>query len=145
VPNGNGVMVEVLARLYHLTGDQRFEDHARALVAAFAGEVERNFFPLATYFNANAFLGNVLEVVVIGARDAADTKAMVAAVLGHSLPDRLLQVLAPDAPLPEMHPASGKTQQNGKATAYICRHNTCGLPITDPKALSAALSTRLSA
>jgi uncharacterized protein YyaL (SSP411 family) len=139
VPNGNGVMVEVLARLYHLTGDPRFEDRARALVAAFAGEVERNFFPLATYFNANAFLGNVLEVVIVGRRDAADTKALVAATLGRSLPDRLLQVVAPDASLPEMHPAFGKTQQDGKATAYVCRHNTCGLPLTDATALSAAL------
>ena len=145
VPNGNGVMVEVLARLYHLTGDPLFEDRARALVAAFAGEVERNFFPLATYLNANAFLGNVLEVVIIGRRDAADTKALVAAVFGRSLPDRLLQIVAPDAPLPEMHPAFGKTQQDRKATAYICRHHTCGMPITDPNALSAALSTRLSA
>ncbi len=142
VPNGNGVMVEVLARLYHLTGDPRFEDRARALVAAFAGEVERNFFPLATYLNANAFLGDVLEIVVIGRRGAADTKALVAAVLGRSLPDRLLQVIAPDVALPQTHPAFGKAQQGGKATAYICRHNTCGLPITDPGALGAALSTR---
>jgi len=139
VPNGNGVMVEVLARLYHLTGDPRFEDRARALVAAFAGEVERNFFPLATYFNANAFLGNVQEVVIIGRRDASDTKALVAATLARSLPDRLLQIVTPDASLPEIHPAFGKTQQDGKATAYVCRHNTCGLPITDPEALSEAL------
>ncbi len=141
VPNGNGVMIEVLARLSHLTGDPRFEDRARALVAAFAGEVERNFFPLATYLNANAFLGNVLEIVIIGRRDAADTKALIAAALDPSLPDRLLQVIAPDAALPETHPAFGKTQHGGKATAFICRHNTCGLPITDPKALSAALSS----
>jgi hypothetical protein len=145
VPNGNGVMVEVLTRLYHLTGDQRFEDRARALVAAFAGEVERNFFPLATYLNANAFLGNALEVVIVGRRSEADTKAMIAAALARSLPDRLLQVVSPDAALPELHPAFGKTQQGGKATAYICRHNTCGLPITDPNALSAGLSTRLTA
>ena len=145
VPNGNGVMVEVLARLHHLTGETRFDERARALVAAFAGEVERNFFPLATFLNANAFLQNVLEVVIVGSRDAADTQAMIAAALGPSLPDRLLQVVAPDAALPELHPAFGKTQQDGKATAYICRHNTCGLPITDPKALGAALSTRLAA
>jgi uncharacterized protein len=140
VPNGNGVMVEVLARLYHLTGDPRFEDRARALVAAFAGEVERNFFPLATYLNANAFLANVTEIVIVGRRDTADTKAMIAAALENSLPDRLLQVVAPGALLPALHPASGKTQANGKATAYICRHNTCGMPITDPDALSAALA-----
>jgi uncharacterized protein YyaL (SSP411 family) len=145
VPNGNGVMVGVLARLFLLTGEARFEERARALIGAFSGEVERNFFPLATYLNNAAFLANAVEVVIIGAHDALDTLAMVTAVMRHSLPDRLLQVVPPDAALPETHPAFGKTQQNGKATAYLCRNRSCGLPITEPRALDAALSTRLAA
>jgi uncharacterized protein YyaL (SSP411 family) len=51
-----------------------------------------------------------------------------------------MQVVAPDAALPALHPAFGKTQQGGKATAYICRRNTCGMPITDPAALAAGLA-----
>jgi uncharacterized protein YyaL (SSP411 family) len=70
---------------------------------------------------------------------------MVEAVMRHSLPDRLLQVLPPDAMLPAAHPASGKTQQFGRATAYLCRNRSCGLPITEAKALDAALSARLAA
>jgi uncharacterized protein YyaL (SSP411 family) len=54
-------------------------------------------------------------------------------------------VVPPEAALPEAHPASGKIQQNGKATAYLCRNRSCGLPITEAKALDAALSTRLAA
>jgi uncharacterized protein YyaL (SSP411 family) len=145
VPNGNGVMVGVLARLFLLTGEARFEERARALVAAFSGELERNFFPLATYLNNAAFLANALEVVIVGAHDAPDTLAMVEAVMRHSLPDRLLQVVPPDAALPEAHPAFGKTQQNGKATAYLCKNRRCGLPITEPRMLHAALSARLAA
>jgi len=145
MPNGNGVMVGVLARLYLLTGEPRFEERVLKLITAFSGELERNFFPLATYLNNAAFLAHALEVVIIGAHDAPDTLAMVAAVLRHSLPDRLLQVVPPDAALPETHPAFGKTQQNGKATAYLCKNRSCGLPITEPKALDAALSTRLAA
>jgi uncharacterized protein YyaL (SSP411 family) len=145
VPNGNGVMVGVLARLHLLTGDPKFEERARALVTAFSGEVERNFFPLATYLNNAAFLANALEVVIIGIHDAPDTRALVETVLRHSLPDRLLQVVPPEAALPETHPAFGKIQQKGKATAYLCRNRSCGLPITEPGALDAALSTRLAA
>jgi len=145
VPNGNGVMVGVLARLFLLTGEPQFEGRARALVTAFSGEVERNFFPLSTYLNNAAFLANALEVVIIGAHDAPDTIAMVEAVMRHSLPDRLLQVVPPDAALPETHPAFGKTQQNGKATAYLCRNRSCGLPISEATALDAALSTRRAA
>jgi uncharacterized protein YyaL (SSP411 family) len=145
VPNGNGVMVGVLARLHLLTGERRFEDRARALVKAFSGELERNFFPLATYLNNAAFLAHALEVVIIGAHDAPDTSALVEVVMRHSLPDRLLQVVPPDATLPETHPAFGKTQQQGRATAYLCRDRSCGLPITEAGALDAALSTRLAA
>ena len=142
VPNGNGVMVGVLARLYHLTGDRRYEDRARALVAAFAGEVERNFFPLATFLNANAFLMNALEIVIIGDRTAPDTRALVAAVMSHALPDRLLQIVPPDSSLPDSHPAFGKTQDDDRATAYVCRHGTCGLPITDPGMLARQIEAR---
>jgi uncharacterized protein YyaL (SSP411 family) len=63
----------------------------------------------------------------------------------HSLPDRLLQVVPPDGALPETHPAFGKTQHQGEATAYLCRNRSCGLPITEAGALDAALSTRLAA
>jgi hypothetical protein len=150
VPNGNGVMVGVLAKLHRLTGEPRFEERARKLVASFAGEVERNFFPLATFLNANAFLYHGLEVVIIGERSAADTNALVEAVMRPSLPDRLLQIVPPETSLPDSHPAFGKTQQNGpdgapRATAYLCRNGTCGLPITDPKALATALANRLAA
>jgi uncharacterized protein YyaL (SSP411 family) len=143
VPNGNGVMVGVLARLALVTGEARFEERARALVGAFSGELERNFFPLATFLNNAAFLANALEVVIIGDRDGPDTAVMVEAVMRHSLPDRLLQVVPPDAALPESHPAFGKTQQDGKATAYLCQNRSCGLPITEVKALDAALATSL--
>jgi uncharacterized protein YyaL (SSP411 family) len=145
VPNGNGVMVGVLGRLTLVTGQARFEERARALVSAFSGELERNFFPLATFLNNAAFLANAHEVVIIGAHDAPDTAAMVEAVMRHSLPDRLLQVVPPDAALPESHPAFGKTQLNGKATAYLCKNRSCSLPITEVKGLDAALSTRLAA
>jgi uncharacterized protein YyaL (SSP411 family) len=145
VPNGNGVMVGVLARLFLLTGEARLEERARALVTTFSGELERNFFPLATYLNNAAFLAHALEVVIIGDHDAPETLALVEAVLRHSLPDRLLQVVPPDAALPQTHPAFGKTRQNGRATAYLCRHRSCGLPITEPTALDAALSLRLAA
>jgi hypothetical protein len=52
-------------------------------------------------------------------------------------------VVPPDAALPESHPAFGKTQQDGKATAYLCQNRSCGLPITEVKALDAALATSL--
>ena len=138
-PNGNGTLVGVLARLHHLTGDAAYLDRAHALVAAFAGEIGRNFFPLATLLNNNDFLQRALQVVIVGEPAAADTAALVEVVRGLSLPNRLLLVVAPDRPLPPRHPAASKTRIDGKATAYLCRGQSCGLPVTDPAALRAGL------
>jgi hypothetical protein len=139
-PNGNGAMVGALARLYHLTGEQAYLDRAEALVAAFSGEIGRNFFPLATLINSNDFLHNAVQIVVAGPPDAQETKDLIRAAYDRSLPNRLLQVIAPDAQLPERHPAAGKGMVRGKPAAYVCKGQTCGLPVTHPKALATALA-----
>ena len=140
IPNGNGAMVGVLARLYHLTGEERYRDRASALVAAFSGELGRNFFPLATLINNNELLESTLQIVVVGPADADATRALIQAVHERSLPNRLLQTVAPDAQLPERHPAHGKGMVDGKPAAYVCKGQTCGLPVTHPKGLGTALA-----
>jgi uncharacterized protein len=139
-PSGNATMVEVLARLFYLTGKSLYRDQAEALVGAFAGEIARNFFPLASFLNAGEFLQGALQLVIIGQREAADTQALLKAVLAHSLPDLVLSVIAEGERLPTGHPAAGKERAKGQATAYICRGMTCSLPITDPAGLDRALA-----
>ncbi len=144
VPAGNGTMAGVLARLFHLTGDAAYRERAEALVAAFSGEIQRNFFPLSTLINSNELLQNALQVVVVGERAADGVQALLTALRGQSLPDLVLQVVADERALPAGHPAAGKAQVDGKATAYVCRGTTCSLPITDPAELAGALSGALS-
>jgi uncharacterized protein YyaL (SSP411 family) len=139
-PAGNGTMVQVLGRLHYLTGRAAYRERAEALVAAFSGELERNFFPLATLLCGAEFLARAVQIVIVGPPEAPATRALRAAVYELSLPDRVLQSLAPDAALPEGHPAHGKGQVDGRPTAYVCRGATCSLPITEPAALTAALS-----
>src|SRR5207302_9983158 len=50
-PAGNGTLVGVFTRLWVLSGDATWHDKARRQVAAFAGELENNFFPLMTLLN----------------------------------------------------------------------------------------------
>ncbi|MGE5768061.1 MAG: thioredoxin domain-containing protein, partial [Bacteroidota bacterium] len=138
-PAGNGTMLAVLARLHFLTGKTAYRERADALVAAFAGELARNFFPLATLLNAAELLLSAQQVVIVGARGEPATDALLRAVTARCLPDRILQVVAPGEALPEGHPAAGKGQVDGRATAYLCRGMTCSLPITDPEKLAAAL------
>jgi len=139
-PSGNGTMVEVLARLWLLTGDDSYRAAADSVVSAFSGEVARNFFPLSTLLNASEFLFAPVQVVLVGDRAEPQTEAMLEALARVSAPTRVVQTVAPGQSLPAGHPASGKGQTNGSATAYVCRGQTCSLPITEPESLAAALA-----
>jgi uncharacterized protein YyaL (SSP411 family) len=139
-PSGNGALVGVLTRLFYLTGEDRYRARADEVIATFSGELDRSFFSLATLLNSNELLQMAQQIVVIGDRAADDTRALAAAVFGRSLPNRILSVIAPAERLPEGHPAAGKTQVAGRATAYVCRGTTCSLPITAPSGLSQALA-----
>jgi uncharacterized protein YyaL (SSP411 family) len=141
-PSGNGTMVGVLARLYYLTGEAGYRSRAEAVLAAFAGAVAKSVFGHATLLNGAELLERGLQIVIIGQRGAGDTDALLRAVNGASLPDRILSIVAPQDRLPDAHPAAGKSQLAGRATAYICEGNMCGLPLTDPAELAADLAGR---
>ena len=138
-PNGNGVMIGNLSRLWRLTGKPAWRQRLQALTDVVADQVTRNFFPIATALNAVAFDMAAQDVVVVGPPDTMETDALLRAVATSAGPDRLLARIDPDASLPDHHPASGKTMAQGTPTAYLCRQMVCGLPITDPEQLAQAL------
>jgi uncharacterized protein YyaL (SSP411 family) len=141
-PSGNGTMVEVLARLHYLTGESSHRDRAARTVAAFAGEIERNFIAYPALINGNELLQRALQIVVVGRRGDVGTDALLRAVHGASLPTKVLLVTPPEAVLPTGHPAVGKGQVDGRATAYVCAGPVCSLPLADPAALAADLAAR---
>lgn len=141
-PSGNGAMVSNLARLYFFTGDETYRARADALIGAFSGAMAENFFPLAALMSGIEFLQCGTQIVIVGKRGADDSQALLDAVLATSLPNRVLTVIEPEDTLPDNHPAHGKTQQDGKATAYICVGTTCSLPLTLAGDLADALTER---
>jgi hypothetical protein len=142
VPSGNGTMVGVLARLYHLTGDDRHRDRAETIVRTFSGELTRNFFPLGALLNGNELLQRAVQVVIRGTRGETDTDALLRAVHGVSLPNRVLSVVVDGETLPPNNPAAGKDRVGGRAAAYVCEGTTCSLPHTDPQRLTEDLRRR---
>jgi uncharacterized protein YyaL (SSP411 family) len=128
VPSGNGTMVGVLARLWSLTGKPQYRERADEVIAAFAGEVESNFFPLMTLMNNAELLQTMVEIVIVGPPDGPATRALVAAVHGRALPNKVLRLVPPDATLPAGHPAAGKGLVEGRPAAYVCRDMACSPP-----------------
>ena len=139
VPAGNGTMVGVLTRLAILTGEDGYRERAEAVIRAFAGEVGRNFFPLATLINNAELAQKPVQIVLVGEAGDPGLAALHRAVYSVSLPRRILQIVGPDEALPTAHPAHGKTLIDGKATAYVCEGPVCSLPIETSQELVDAL------
>jgi uncharacterized protein len=140
VPAGNGTMVGVLTRLALLTGDDGYRRRAEAIIGAFSGELGRNFFPLATLINNAELAMKPVQVVLVGEPGDPAFAALRRAVYQVSLPNRVVQAIAPDQALPADHPAHGKGLVGGRPAAYVCEGPVCSLPLTDPQALTEALA-----
>jgi hypothetical protein len=97
---------------------------------------------MSTLVNSAELLSEALQIVIVGHRGEPATTAMIAAVHTASLPNKVLQVIAPGADLPDHHPAHGKGQISGAATAYICQGAVCSAPFAEPGALSVDLNAR---
>ena len=139
-PSGNGLMVEVLGRLHHLTGDAVYLDRAEALLCAFSGDAVDNIAAYTSLVNNSGFVDRSVQIVVVGGRGKSRTDALVDAVFDVACPFRILQVVAPGAALPADHPANGKTTVDGALAAFVCVGQTCSLPIADAASLRDALS-----
>lgn len=137
-PAGNGLMAEVLARLFHLTGDLRWRERAETVLRAFGGLGDR-LSACPTLLAAADLLEDGTVVVIAGAPDSEAVDTMSAAIL--TAPDPavcLLRAPRTDALAP-LHPAYGKPAPSDGAVAYVCRAGVCGRPLTDPGALAASL------
>jgi hypothetical protein len=141
VPAGTGLMAEVYARMFYLTGDASWRARTEGLLRAFAPDADR-LAGMPGMLAAADFLEEAASVVLAG--DPADTRTLALVQAALCAPDPAVIVLrapASDA-LPTDHPAFGKGAVNGASAAYLCRRNVCGLPITDADALHAQLAAR---
>ncbi len=130
-PAGNGTLLGVFARLWVLDGEETWRDKAERQFAAFAGELEGNFFPLMTLLNNYELLQRATELVIVGDPTAGETEALRRAVHAQSLPNKIVRRLTPGAPLPPHHPAAGKGLVDGKPALYVCQDMSCRPPIVD--------------
>ncbi len=135
-PSGNAVAVETLAKLYFLTGAEDLRARAERTLVAIGGSPGSDPLGSAGLLNAADGLRRGLQVVIVGRRGEAGTDRLLGRTFAFSLPARALLVIAPGQSLPENHPAHGKGQIDGRATAYVCRGTVCSLPAADEDELA---------
>jgi hypothetical protein len=139
LPAGNGGLADVLARVYFFTGRREFADRSEAALKSQGGAIPETYYSLGTLMNAADTLFRAIQVVIIGDRRQEDTGRLLRATAALSLPNRVLQVISPEASLPDGHPAQYKTRIEDKATAYVCVGQVCSLPSTSPAELRETL------
>lgn len=140
-PSGNGTMSHVLAKLYFLTGEDRYGELARALFRSFAGAAASESFQLATLLEGYQFLTHAMQVTVVGARTDSATQALLKTAYRSRL-DTVISWHDPNEKLPAGHPAAEKKLPDGRAAAFVCVGSTCSLPIFDPNEFCRTLEVR---
>ena len=137
VPAGNGVAAEVFSRLYFLSGKAAYRAAAEGAFKAFAGEAVRAPGGFAGILNAFYAHAAAPQIVLLGDRSDTPVAAMIEVIRKTPLADYSLLVVPESEDLPEGHPAAAKSGPAG--TAFVCRGQTCSLPVTDPEELAKEL------
>ncbi|MCX8072147.1 MAG: thioredoxin domain-containing protein [Candidatus Binatia bacterium] len=140
IPSGNSVACQALLRLAHLTGNDIYEQRAKALLDAYAATMRVQPSGFANLLSAAAmYLTGPCEVIVaVASRGSGDELAGV--VRARYLPHRLLVVTWPGDGKNRLPVVEGKSLAEGStAVAYVCKGFTCSAPVSAPDALAALL------
>jgi uncharacterized protein YyaL (SSP411 family) len=152
IPSGSSAAAFGLLRLAALSGDARYEEYAREVLALTFGVAVRHPGAFGHLLRAADFYAApVREVAIVGDRDGAQALLRVlrerprphlvlAAATGAPAPGSGATGTAAGAtptvpPLLEDRPAGPR----GEAAAYVCEHFVCQSPVFDADALRALL------
>ena len=133
IPNHTGLIAQNLVRLAVLTGDDNCRSKADALFTALLPRAAENVFGHLSLLNALDLHLSGAEIVVVG--EVARTDALLATA--RKLPHGTSIVLhAPSADvLSATHPARAKLYATTDGAAFVCRGQSCSLPVTESDVL----------
>ena len=138
-PSGVGLLMEVFARLWHLTDEARWREAAEGLINAFSGASEGVGGSPLLLMGADMLMRGG-SIVVDGPLDDPAAQALAAVAL--AAPDPSLTVLRLDRCLwPNGSPREGLPRL-AEPAAMLCQGQTCSLPVTTPEALGTLLRER---
>ena len=142
-PSGNSAAVMALLRIGEYTGEDRYRMEAERTLKLFREFIEKQPFGFSHMLEAvDLYHRGPTEVVMAGERNSAEFREWMDRLGLLYVPN--LALFAADSggsieKLPEQ--ARGKTQRDGRLTAYVCRDRTCSAPITDFKELARELES----
>jgi len=143
VPSANSVMAMELQRLSMLTGESSYERHAIEAIRVILDAAKRSPQGFGHLLGAvEMYTGDPKEVVIVGSPARADWHEMREAMRDNYLPNKVLVIS--DRPEEEdtkrVPLLVDRVAIEGRATAYVCKHGTCRLPVHSAAELLAQLS-----
>src|SRR5438874_894426 len=144
-PAASSIAALNLLRLAQFRDDKKLDERARKTIDAFAPTLSHFASAMPQMLVAVDYsLSKPSQIIIAGKIDNDATKALLAEVRRHFLPNKIL-ILADggegqkffsekNEAIPAMSPI------DGKSAAYVCENFTCKAPVTDPKALDNLLS-----
>jgi uncharacterized protein YyaL (SSP411 family) len=145
-PAASSISALNLLRLAQIRNEQRFYERAEKTIDAFAPQI--GHFPSAMpqmLVALDLSLSTPRQIVVAGERDSADTRALIAEVHRHFVPNKVL--LFADGGerqryLEEkLEALRGMKPIDGKPAVYVCENFTCKAPVTEAGSLRELLSS----
>ncbi|MHB8163829.1 MAG: thioredoxin domain-containing protein [Methanoregula sp.] len=137
IPSGNSVAFMNLVRLSRLTGDALLEERASALSCSFSGTISQSPSSYTWFLCGLDQVPQYQDVVIVGDRNADDTKALILALRSDYLPSVIVMQFSPGPQASAIAEIAPFTRDlfmiDEKATTYICSGHACSVPVTDPK------------
>jgi hypothetical protein len=140
-PSGNSIALSNLLRLAQFFNRDDLRASAERLLTAFAARLTAAPVALPQMLAACEFrLGQARQIVLVGERDADDTKALLRTLHARFVPDKIVLLVdseearaALSAGIPAIA-SMGKVE--GRASAYVCRDYTCQVPVNTADAFA---------
>ncbi|XP_076243421.1 spermatogenesis-associated protein 20 isoform X2 [Calliopsis andreniformis] len=144
-PSGNSIAAENLLRLADYLDRNELKDKAVRLFEAFGHMLVQR--PIAVPQLVSALVryhDDATQIYVVGKRGAKDTDDLLHVIYKYLIPGRILLVAdhdESDSILFRKNEHLRKMKSvDSQATAYVCRHRTCSLPVTNPEQLATLLN-----
>jgi uncharacterized protein len=136
IPAGNSVAAHALLRLWKLTGNARFCEHATAILETMAGVMAQQpsaFLHLLCVLDF--YLGHPKEIAIVGNPGEEKTRELLRAVFTVYVPNKVVACGTDGG----VFLLENRPQINGAPTAYVCENFTCRLPVSTAKELAEVL------
>lgn len=140
-PAGNAAAADLLAKLYYLTGEERYRVQAEGAIRLGFGRAQQSPLRHGAFLVTADTLLQGIQIVIVGRRDREATQSMLRRIWRTSVPGRITRTILPGETLPIGHPAYGKQQIRSRPTAYVCKGTVCSLPTTNPAELETTLKS----